>query len=72
MASVIQPSFAGGEIAPAAYGRVDLARYANSLKTCRNMIVRATGGVFNRPGLPRSSANAGSTPRRGSSRSFST
>jgi hypothetical protein len=50
MASVIQPSFAGGEISPAAYGRVDLARYANSLKTCRNMIVRATGGVFNRSG----------------------
>jgi len=50
VASVLQPSFSGGEIAPAAYGRVDLARYQTSLKTCRNMLVRATGGVVNRAG----------------------
>ena len=46
-----QPSFTGGEISPSLYARVDLSRYANSLKTCRNMIVSAYGGVYNRPGF---------------------
>lgn len=45
-----QPSFTGGEISPSLYARVDLTRYANSLKTCRNMIVSSYGGVYNRPG----------------------
>lgn len=45
-----QSSFTGGEISPALYARVDLARYAVSLKTCRNFIVRPYGGVENRPG----------------------
>jgi len=31
--------------------RVDLARYAEALKTCRNFFVRATGGISNRAGL---------------------
>lgn len=48
--SIYQATFAGGELAPAGYGRVDLARYQNSLKTCRNFIVRVMGGVYNRPG----------------------
>lgn len=51
MPEIIQPSLAGGEISPSLYGRVDLARYANSLRTCRNWIVRPYGGVENRPGL---------------------
>ena len=46
-----QPSFTGGEISPSLYARVDLQRYATSLKTCRNMIVSSYGGVYNRPGL---------------------
>lgn len=46
----IQPSFAGGEIAPSLYGRVDLVKYQTGLKTCRNFIVRQHGGVVNRPG----------------------
>jgi hypothetical protein len=45
-----QPSFTGGEISPSLYARVDLARYATSLKTCRNFIVSSYGGVYNRPG----------------------
>lgn len=45
-----QPSFTGGEISPSLYARVDLQRYANSLKTCRNMIVSSYGGCYNRPG----------------------
>ena len=36
--SVIQPSFTGGELSPSLYGRVDLAKYQTSLKTCRNFI----------------------------------
>lgn len=48
--SAIQPSFTGGELSPSLYGRVDLARYANSLKTCRNFISQVYGGADNRPG----------------------
>lgn len=47
---VIQASFAGGELAPSLYGRVDLQRYGISLKTCRNFITRVYGGAMNRPG----------------------
>lgn len=46
----IQPSFAGGELAPSLHARVDLAKYATGLKNCRNMYVLAHGGVSNRPG----------------------
>lgn len=45
-----QPSFTGGELSPSLYARVDLARYANSLQTCRNFMVSSYGGVYNRPG----------------------
>lgn len=48
--SVIQPSFGGGEIAPALGARVDLQRYQISLKTCKNFTVMSQGGVRNRPG----------------------
>ena len=47
----IQPSFAAGEISPSLYGRIDVAKHQVGLKTCRNFIVRAHGGVVNRPGL---------------------
>ncbi|EFM18634.1 hypothetical protein [Pantoea sp. aB] len=48
--SLIQPSFAGGEISPNVYGRVDLAKYSIALRRCRNFIVRQYGGLENRPG----------------------
>ena len=48
--STMQPSFSGGELAPSLHARVDLAKYATGLKTCRNFIVQAHGGVANRPG----------------------
>ncbi|GKX40035.1 hypothetical protein SOASR014_37740 [Pectobacterium carotovorum subsp. carotovorum] len=48
--SMIQPSFAGGEVSPTLYGRIDIAKYAVSLRKCRNFIVRQYGGVENRPG----------------------
>ena len=52
MARVIQPAFARGEIAPDLYGRVDTNLYQLALRTARNVIVHAFGGVSNRPGLP--------------------
>ena len=48
--SKTQASFTSGELSPALYGRVDFAKYYTGLKTCRNMLVRNTGGVSNRPG----------------------
>ena len=50
MPTTIQPSFTGGELAPSLYSRVDLARYATGLRTCRNFVVQRHGGVANRPG----------------------
>lgn len=51
MPAVIQASFSKGEIAPAAYGRVDTAMYQAGLRTARNVIVQRFGGVVNRAGL---------------------
>lgn len=50
MATEIKRSFAGGEAAPAFYARVDVGRYASSLRTCRNFEVMRHGGAQNRPG----------------------
>lgn len=46
----LQPSLTGGEMSPSLFGRVDLARWGVSLRTCRNFIVRPYGGIDNRPG----------------------
>ena len=48
--STMQPSFSGGELAPSLHARVDLAKYATGLKTCRNFLVQAHGGIANRTG----------------------
>lgn len=48
--SWIQPSFAGGEIGPSLYGRIDMSKYQVALRKCSNFIVRQYGGVENRPG----------------------
>lgn len=48
--NVIQPSFAAGEVGPALYGRVDLAKYRTGLALARNMIIEYQGGASNRPG----------------------
>ena len=48
---VIQPSFAGGELAPSLYGRVDLGKYQVGLRRARNVFIRAHGGVANRAGF---------------------
>lgn len=50
MSSIIQRSFAGGEIAPQLYARTDEVKYATGLRTLRNFILLKHGGVSNRPG----------------------
>jgi len=50
MVSAVQRSFAGGEIAPAMYGRVDQTKYQTGLKTLYNFFVQRYGGVSNRAG----------------------
>lgn len=50
MTQSIQPSFSAGEMSPATFARVDLARYYTGLKTCRNFVVLPEGGVHNRSG----------------------
>lgn len=50
-AKILQPTFTGGELSPSLYARVDLVRYGTSLRTAKNFLVRAYGGVVNRPGF---------------------
>lgn len=50
MPSVIQPSFAKGELAPALTGRVDTAAYAIGLAKARNGIIHTYGGASGRMG----------------------
>lgn len=51
MARMLQPSMSGGELSPGLHGRVDMVRFAISLKTSRNVITKPTGGAAKRPGL---------------------
>ena len=51
MPTVIQPSFSKGEIAPSLHGRVDTQAYQVGLRTAKNTLVHAYGGISNRPGL---------------------
>lgn len=46
-----QPSFTAGELSPALWARVDLAKYASGLKTAVNLFIHPHGGVSNRAGL---------------------
>lgn len=50
MASLVQRSFAAGEIAPALYARADTVKYATGLRTCRGTWIRKNGGSDSRPG----------------------
>ena len=53
MASVrnLQRSFAGGEVSPEMFGRIDDAKYQNGLALCRNFITKPHGPAENRPGF---------------------
>lgn len=46
-----QPSFTAGELSPALWARVDLAKYAVGLKTAKNLFIHPHGGASNRAGL---------------------
>lgn len=46
----IQPSFAGGELSPSLWGRVDLSKYNVGLRTLENFIVHPHGGISRRSG----------------------
>ena len=43
-------SFAGGEITPEMFGRIDLSKYQTGLQLCRNFMVLPHGPVTRRPG----------------------
>jgi hypothetical protein len=46
----LQRSFAGGEITPELYGRIDLTKYQTGLAHCENFIILPHGPAANRPG----------------------
>lgn len=50
MTTVIQRSFAGGELDPATHARVDQTKYAYGARRLRNWFVRASGGASTRAG----------------------
>jgi hypothetical protein len=47
----LKPSFAGGELTPALYGRTDLQKYDVGAAVLENAIVQRYGGVTRRPGF---------------------
>jgi hypothetical protein len=46
----LQRSFAGGEVTPEFWGRIDDAKYQTGLAVCRNFICKPQGPIENRPG----------------------
>lgn len=50
MSTLIQRSFAGGELSPSLYARVDQIKYATGAKKLLNGFVRKNGGFTNRAG----------------------
>ncbi len=60
----LKPSFAGGELAPALYGRTDLAKYDIGASKIENMLVLRYGGVSRRPGLKYIAVTADNKPAR--------
>src|SRR6185312_7720844 len=47
----MQPSFTAGELSPALWARVDLAKYASGLKIAKNIFIHPHGGASNRAGF---------------------
>lgn len=47
----LKPSFAGGELSEAMYGRVDINKYDSGAAELKNFIVLRYGGAANRPGF---------------------
>jgi len=50
MSNVTIRSFTGGELAPSLYARVDLQKYQQGLRTCKNFFIQRHGGAANRSG----------------------
>jgi hypothetical protein len=50
MSTIDIRSFAGGELDPALYARVDTTKYATGARTLRNTTVKKSGGTQSRPG----------------------
>jgi hypothetical protein len=50
MAKSIQRSFAGGEITPEMYGRIDLTKFQTGLALCQNFLTLPHGPAARRPG----------------------
>lgn len=49
--SIIQRSFAAGELAPSYHARADLAKYLAGARTLVNWFIRKAGGISNRAGF---------------------
>lgn len=47
----LRRSFAGGEVTPEFFGRIDDAKFQTGLAACRNFIVKPHGAIENRAGL---------------------
>ena len=47
----LQRSFAGGEMSPEMFGRIDDVKFQTGLARCRNFITKPTGPAENRPGF---------------------
>lgn len=47
---VLSTNFSGGELSPRLYGRPDLAKYADSVKRARDVVMMQHGGATGRPG----------------------
>ena len=45
-----QNNFTSGVLSPGVYARIDLQKYASGCRIIRNAVVRAHGGISNRPG----------------------
>lgn len=49
-ADILSTNFTGGELSPRLYGRPDLAKYADSVKLARDVVIMQHGGAMGRPG----------------------
>jgi len=49
-ASHIQTNFTAGELSPRLLARIDISKYFNGLKTCKNFKIKPHGGAFRREG----------------------
>jgi len=57
--NIIQPTFAGGEISPSMFGRIDLQQYYNSVALMSNFYAKKTGGAYKRQGFKFVSSSKG-------------